>query len=290
MQCRNCSGNEFKKTESGNYRCAYCSTLFYEEKLQSSGKPGFSLRSSIAFFIGAVLIISVSFTTVFFYQSRNKSSAVNSSSSTANGATFSAENFPDPEGKVLSVDVIPDLIGNHYFLAVCQNTGKVAINAPHVIVRLFSGDRKVGSGSGYAFMSDLNPGEITPVLILIQKPPAYTRFESEYKAEKPFIIPENGVFEKRFSAELSDVILKPGDIGNLYRLRGRIKNTGIYGAKFVQVAAILYDRGGKVIGYDSTFINEKLLKPGDFDLFEMNIIRLCGKPERYRLFYYGTVE
>ncbi len=290
MQCRNCSGNEFRKTESGNFKCAYCGTLFYEEKLKSFSRHRFRPGYLIAVFAGAVLIISASFISVFFYQSRSSSATVNGSSGTVNGTIYTAENFPEPEGKVLSVDLIPDVIGNHYFLVMCQNTGKVAINAPHVVVRLYSGDRKVGSGSGYAFMSELNPGEVSPVLVLIQKPPAYTRFETEYKAEKPFIFPENGVFQKRFVAELSDVVLKPGEVGNQFRLTGRIKNSGIHGAKFVQVAAVLYNSTGKVVGYDSTFINEKLLKPGDFDLFDMHIIRLCGKPERYRLFYYGTVE
>lgn len=289
MQCRNCSGNEFRKTESGNYKCAYCGTLYHEEKTGGSKGPGARKSLLIAASAAAILFTGGIIMSLFIFKGGSSPEGTGNKTGVENGVTFTAGNFPEPEGKVLSVDVIPDSIGNHYFLAMCQNTGKVAINAPHVTVRLYSGERKVGSGSGYSFMSDLNPGEITPVLILIQKPPAYTRFETEYNADKPFIIPGNGVFEKRFTGEFSDVQMKQ-DYGNFYRLKGRIKNTGALGAKFVQVAAVLFDQGGKVIGYDSAYISEKVLKPGYDDLFDMQIVRISGKPDHYKLYYYGTVE
>jgi len=48
MQCRNCSGNEFRKTAGGNYKCGYCGTLYYEEKEQSNLAAKFSRKAVLS--------------------------------------------------------------------------------------------------------------------------------------------------------------------------------------------------------------------------------------------------
>ncbi|HPF05318.1 MAG TPA: FxLYD domain-containing protein [Spirochaetota bacterium] len=294
MQCRNCSGNEFRKTVSGNYKCVYCGTLYHEERFKHPEKFNFKSRYVITAVTSAIILL-VLILTVFMLSEDTKNRSANPPgkivSRQENGVRFSAGEIPEPEGAVLSVDVIPDSIGNHYFLALCRNTGKVSVRAPHVTVRLYSANNvKIGSGSGYSFMNNLNPGETTPVLILVQKPPKYSRFETEYTAELPFVIPENGVFEKRFTGEISDVALKMTGGGTSYKLKGSIKNTSDYNAKYVQVAAVIYNSSDKAIGYGSAFISEKVLKPGDFDLFNMYITTVAGKPDHYKLYYHGMVQ
>lgn len=290
MQCRNCSGNEFRKTETGNFKCVYCGTLYHEEKY-SIKKTGLAKSSILITSVSSVVIILAIIIILTVFKKEKSISPDEKTVNADNGVTFTAENMPEPEGAVLSVDMIPDSIGNHYFLALCKNTGRVAIRSPHVTVRLYSADNtKIGSGTGYAFTNDLNPGEVTPVLILVQKPAEYRRFETEYTAEYPFVIPENGVFEKRFKGEISDVTLKMAGFGTSYKLKGNIKNTSEYNAKFVQVAAVIYNSSGNAIGYGSAFISEKVLKPGESDFFDMYITTVAGKPDHYKLYYDGMVD
>ncbi|HOP62101.1 MAG TPA: FxLYD domain-containing protein [Spirochaetota bacterium] len=296
MQCRNCSGNEFRKTASGNYKCVYCGTLYYEE---SSGRRVRTVdRGKLLLAVSAASAVIVVVALVFILMNAQnggtgpeKAVSTGQHAYTENGSSFTAEDLPDPRGEVLSIDVIPDIIGNHYFLAICKNTGEVAVRTPHVTVRLYSGNgSKIGSGSGYAFMNDLNPGEVTPVLILIRKPPEYSRFETEYTAELPFVIPENGVFVKRFKGEISDASLKRSGSEHSFRLKGKIRNSGDYGAKFVQVAAVIYNSEGKGIGYGTDYVSEKLLRPGESDFFDIYLTTVAGKPDHYKLYYYGMAQ
>lgn len=290
MQCRNCSGNEFRQTKTGNFKCSYCSTLFYEET-KSNSSP--DLQGLKKFMIPAAGLIIITFSVIaislFNLKSRSKGEI---SSFSGNGSTFTnEEKLPPPAGEIFSVDVLPDSIGNVYFLAMCRNTGKTAINRPEVTIRLLSEkSEKVASGKGYAFADRLNPGEITPVYILVTNCPAYNKYETDFTPELPYIIPDGGVFRKNFSGEFSEVSLKQTDSYNNHKLRGKIKNTSEYDAKYVQVAAILYDKNDKAAGYGSAYISEKILKPGSFDFFEIYLTTVTSVPEYYKLYFDGNVD
>lgn len=288
MQCRNCSGNEFKQTKSGNYKCSYCSTLYYTESKKSIFPQLPHLKKNIIP-SAAVLIV---LTLIFIVLSINKKTEKTDISNSGNGSTFSnGEKLSPPSGEIVSVDAIPDSIGNVYFLAMCRNTGKVALNRPEIIIRLLSENgEKLASGKGYAFIDRLNPGSITPVYILVTNCPAYKKYETDFKPELPFVIPEGGIFKKTFSGEFIEVSLKQTDSYNNHKLRGKIKNTSEYDAKYVQVAAILYDKNDKAVGYGSAYISEKILKPGAFDFFEIYLTTVTSVPEYYKLYFDGNVE
>jgi len=287
MQCRNCSGNEFKQTKSGNYKCSYCSTLYYEES-KTDSLPQLLRLKKFVIPAAALAVLIISFIIISLI-SRGTKPEVNTD---GNSSTFNNEQkLPPPAGEIISVDAIPDSIGNVYFLAMCRNSGKVAINKPEVTIRLLSEkNEKIASGKGYAFIDNLNPGEITPVYILVTNCPAYKKYETDFAPELPFIIPEGGVFTKKFAGEFTDVSLKQTDSSNNHKIWGKITNTSHYVAKYVQVAAVLYDKNDKAIGYGSTYINEKLLEPGSFDFFEIYLTTVTAEPEYYKLFFEGNVN
>ncbi len=286
MQCKNCSGNEFKTTPSGNFKCSYCSTLYYEETKKAHFHLPLNLKK-IAIPVFGILIIAV--IAVIISQSSNQPAA---DEDKINNYTFiNEQKLPDPQGEILSVDPIPDVIGNVYFLVMCRNSGKTAIMKPEVTIRLLSDkNEKLASGKGYAFIDNLNPGEITPVYILVTNCPKYAKYETDFTPELPFIIPEGGVYSRKFSGEFIDVTMKQTDSYNNQKIRGKIKNISEYDAKYVQVAAILYDKNDKVAGYGSTYITEKILKPGSFDFFEIYLTTVTEKPEYYKLFFDGSVD
>jgi len=288
MQCKNCSGNEFKETRSGNFKCSYCGTLYYEESKNTVlNNP--HRRKNILIYASAFVIFVIISIIIFSYRTviLKSDETVNT-----NNSTFTnEEKLPEPAGEIITVDAIPDSIGNVYFLAMCRNTGKVAINRPEVTLRLISEKgEKIASGKGYAFMDRLNPGEITPVYILVTNCPQYQKYETDFTPELPFIIPEGGIVSKRFNGEFIDVSLKQSDSYNNHKIRGKIKNISKYNAKYVQAAVILYNKNDKAVGYGSTYISEKSLKPGDFDFFEIYLSTVLEKPEYYKLFFDGNVD
>lgn len=290
MQCRNCSGNEFKQTKTGNFKCSYCSTLYYEEA-KSNLRPDLQGLKKFMIPLTGLIILTFSVIAISLFNLKSKPEGEISSFS-SNGSTFTnEEKLPPPSGEIFSVDALPDIIGNVYFLAMCRNTGKTAINKPEVTIRLLSEKgEKVATGKGYAFADRLNPGEITPVYILVTNCPAYNKYETDFTPELPFVIPEGGVFKKTFSAEFSEVSLKQTDSYNNHKIRGKIKNSSQYDARYVQVAAILYGKNDKAVGYGSTYISEKILKPGNFDFFEIYLTTVTAVPEYYKLYFEGNVD
>jgi len=287
MQCKNCSGNEFIKTKSGNFRCSYCSTLYYEEsKINIIDQ----LRERKKIILPAIVVLTVIASISILFTMEDD--ATKTDNNNVNNYTFTnEEKLPDPAGEIVSVDAIPDSIGNVYFLAMCRNTGKVSLNRPEITIRLLSStNEKVGSGKGYSFVDKLNPGEITPVYILVTNCPEYQKYEIDFTPELPYIIPEGGVFSKKFTGEFTEVSMKQTDSSNNHKIRGKIKNNSQYDAKFVQVAAILYDENDKAIGYGSTYISEKILKPENFDFFEIYLTTVTAKPEYYKLYFDAIVD
>lgn len=290
MECRNCTGNEFKKTLSGNYKCLYCGTLYYEERIKKQiRKNRLPLAATAA---AVILIISALIAYFSLYSDSNETSYSKSDESGGTHYLFNkTENLPEPSGEIISLEQIPDSIGSMYFLALYKNTGKVALRKPQVTVRLFSEtDEKIATGSGYGFKKNLNPGEETPVYILVRKCPPFTRYETVHTPDYPYIIPEEGIFKNSFRAEITHTTLKQGSMKNAYILNGRIYNRSSHNAKFVQVAVIIYNRDQKAIGYTSAYINEKNLEPGDYDLFRLNIYNLQDKPDHYKIYYDGNID
>lgn len=289
MQCRNCSGNEFRKTSSGNYKCSYCGTLYYPERKSSTAMK----MPRNAFLTAAAVILIVLGAVVLVLQKPCGKGDTETRPATGNGDyTFAnIEKLPEPAAEVLSVDAIPDVIGNMYFLVMCKNTGNVAIRKPHVTIRLFSDkNKKIATGSGYSFADNLNPGDETPVYVLVRDCPEYSRHETDFTPELPYIIPEKGVFKKVFSAEITETSLRPGPYSGSFKIRGKIFNRSSYTGNYVQAAVVLYNKSRKVIGYGSSFISEKKLRPGDFDFFEISFHSLEENPDHYRIFYYGRPD
>jgi|GEM_PF-1536781 len=308
MECKNCSGNDFKITSTGNYKCKYCGTLYYEERRKVPRVKVKNFRRRILI-ISAVVGLLVTASLILYvglekeesseWSRDEKTTEVPDRESNSDKTwgtegivTYKSDVRDEPlEGKVLSSHPIRDSIGNIYFVAIVKNTGKAALRKPLVLVRLYSGKgEKLDTGRGYGFKDGLNPGEKTPVYILIKDYPKYSSFKTVYTPEKPFIVSEDGILKKKFKGEVSSVTLKKGNIGTSYRVLGRIKNKSLMPASYVKVAAVLYNKKNEAIGYGTGYIGEKLLQPGDSDNFKIYITTVKGKPDHYDLYHEGMLK
>lgn len=290
MQCRNCSGNEFRKTVSGNFKCSYCGTLYYEEKKPFHALMKISRKAAVSAGAGVLVLTLILLLAVIKPCGNSDSGPVSGTADSTN--TFNnVEDHYEPSAELIRTDLIPDTIGNLYFLVICRNIGKVAIRQPQLTVRLFSSEnKKVATGTGYGLAANLNPGEETPVYVLVKDCPQYTRYEIDFKPELPYIIPDGGVFKKIFTAEIAEAAVKPGPYEATYIARGKIINRSQYIGSYVQVAVVLYDKDDRTMGYGSTYINEKRLRPGDFDFFEVTFYGISITPDHYKIFYNGGAD
>lgn len=290
MQCRNCSGNEFSQTGGGNFKCSYCGTLFYEEKKVPGRSLNLSRKAAISAGAGALFIAVI--VLVIVTKQYGSKGGEQITDATGSGDIFNnVQSLDAPSAEVTGVDLIPDTIGNLYFLVMCRNNGKAAIRLPYVTVRLFSAkNEKVATGTGYALSDNLNPGDETPVYILVKNCPEYARYEIDYKPELPYIVPEGGVFRKRFTAEITGAVVKSGPYEGTYTASGKIINRSNYTGSYVQVAVLLYDKQNKAIGYGSNYISEKKLKSGDYDFFDIVFYGIDSAPDHYRIFYHGGAD
>lgn len=290
MQCRNCSGNDFRKTASGNFKCSYCGTLYYEERKSVHARIKISRQAAVSAGAG-VLVFTLILLFVVIKPCGNSDNGPVPGTADSTNTFNNVEEHYEPSAELIRTDLIPDNIGNLYFLVICRNTGKVAIRQPQLTVRLFSSkNEKVATGTGYGLAANLNPGDETPVYILIKDYPEYARYEIDYKPELPYIIPDGGVFKKVFTGEIAEAVVKPGPYEATYIARGKIINRSQYTGGYVQVAVVLYDSNGRASGYGSTYINEKKLKPGDYDFFEVTFYSIESRPDHYKIFYSGGAD
>ncbi len=319
MQCRNCSGNDFRETSTGNYKCQYCGTLYYEEKRKSPRtvtvapqriNRRFIIISSVVLAAAVAVILPLTlvdknkrenerddFVSKNTWQKDIERNSIPREDFEVKRDNESAgryesvredykESLPSPQGKIVSTGPIRDSIGNIYFLCIVENNGSVSLRQPLVTVRLFSkSGEKLDTGKGYAFKNVLNPGERTPVYILIKDYPKYESYKAEYSPEKPYVIPPGGIVDKKFSAGISDVKMNKGDFGSSYKVSGRIKNTSGKAGSYVKVGVVLYDKINSVIGYGTAYTGERILKPGDADNFKIYITTVNGIPDHYDLYY-----
>jgi len=150
--------------------------------------------------------------------------------------------------------------------------------------------QEIASKVGYASMSYLKPGEISPFSVLFSKddaPPSFARYVIEVRSSK-------ADFQPGYTYRDLSVLPNPQARQDQYgfmKISGRVRNTGGQAAKFVQIYAVFYDQQGMVVGLASSYAeaaNDAPLAAGAEARFEVQGIVFSGVPARYRLFAEGS--
>lgn len=294
MQCKQCSSHDFKKISDSVFRCNYCGTNYYNDgTLVPGGVPsaaGTMNRNRNALIMGAVVALTVTFgATVFIFMgssSRPTSPAVSGGQKQGQPdkpiefGPEAVQNKPKPTGSFTRIAEIPDSIGNVYFMGIYKNTGESVMQKPMVTMVLYSADgRKVAAGNGYAIRETLQPGEETPVIVLVNKPPKYARYEAKSEPEAPY-----GVPRERPKMAFRNVVMKQG-VYSGYVITGEIVNKDRKDARWVNTMALLIDRDNRIIGGGTGYLAEKSLKAGDYSPFHIDVTTVKGTPRSFRIDY-----
>lgn len=187
---------------------------------------------------------------------------------------------PSPRAEICSMAVLPDSIGNVYFAGTYKNTGSTAIGYPMVSVVLYSSaDIKVAAGRGYTIRHILYPGEETPIIILVQHPPKYTRHVFSVKSDTAS--PLN--IARRPKLRFRNTSIKKGQYGE-YILNGEIINIDKDSARHINVIALINNAAGKIIAHGTDYIKEDSIQPKDYSPFQVRFYTKAT-PDSYRLDY-----
>lgn len=181
--------------------------------------------------------------------------------------------------EVTALTPIADSIGNIYFIGLYRNTGEATITQPRVEVSLWSADKRLlKTATGYAVRHSLEKGETTPIKVLVEHYPPYAEATTA-------VHPDREIYPRRRpKLALGDIRLERGRYSG-YRVTGTVQNQDAAAARYVQVIALLYDEGDRIVGMDSRFLAQTLLPPGQSSPFAVEVTQVRGRPVRTQLDY-----
>jgi hypothetical protein len=178
-----------------------------------------------------------------------------------------------------------------WFFGQVRNDGSVARESIELRVNLLDADgHEIASTVGYASMSYLKPGEISPFSVLFTKDDQAASF-AQYTIE---VRSTKADFKPGYTYRELSILPSPQARQDQYgfiKISGRVRNDGGQAAKFVQIYAVFYDQQGNVVGLANTFAeeaNDAPLAAGAEARFEVQGIIFSGTPARYRLFAEGS--
>jgi eukaryotic-like serine/threonine-protein kinase len=181
-----------------------------------------------------------------------------------------------------------------WFFGEVRNDGSAARESIEVRVNLFdAAGQEIASKVGYASMSYLKPGEVSPFSVLFSKDDAPPSFD-QYKQYKIEVRSSKADFKPGYTYRDLSVLPSPQARQDQYgfiKISGRVRNDGEQPAEFVQIYAVFYDQQGLVVGLTNSFAetaNDAPLAAGADARFELQGIIFSGVPARYRLFAEGS--
>lgn len=284
LHCKNCGGTDLKEIAPGRLQCAYCGTVQKKKDAQKTKAPSnIAISRKLIPVIAAVVVVAAASIIVFSLlrqQPGEKGTATVPGDSTTS-KSYQSDNVelaPRPEGEFSNISAVPDSIGNIYFMGIYKNTGKIALRKPEVSIVLFDeNDRKIAAGRGFGQHNFLLPRERTPVKILIQKAPEYTRYEVVHEPDTPFSTKQShgkiGVQNGKLTQDRYN-----------YIITADVYNRDTVPLQYVNVRAVLFDDEGMITGMGDAYVSEKKLQPGDYSPIRIQIHTVKNPPRSFELF------
>lgn len=157
---------------------------------------------------------------------------------------------------------------------VTNNTNKIVqfvkINA---ILRNDAGQIVDGDYS-YTTIDTLAPGMISPFLIIFDKPPVWSSYETTVTWSTT----------TRAPIQLATSNIETyWDSSNAYHVRGVVSNQTGSQRTFVKVFVTMYDVSDKIIGVDYDYIDPLTIEAGQSAPFDVSVYFWNGKPDRSRV-------
>ncbi len=298
LRCKNCSGSDLKPFPGhpNLVKCSFCGTTYL---LDSSGNIQKEKEQNFLFpknkliwiigIVGVLIVIGFLFLTLaskpsdsISHQSMVEPVAVttspaNNSSSVVKPANIEEENPNDYKGEIVKINHFKATEDTVYYIALYKNTGNKLLNKPQIQINFYDeNDNPVDTETGYGYKYTLQPGDQTGVIVLSKRKNQLARSEILHFPQKASYVPEE------VNLKVSNTKLMKGKFIK-YEMIGEIENVDTRDAEFVSANAVLLDEKEMPISMSSTYINAKILKPGQKSLFKINFSIISGTPKSYFL-------
>ncbi|MCC6275293.1 MAG: hypothetical protein IT569_05520 [Leptospiraceae bacterium] len=190
-------------------------------------------------------------------------------------------------GEVLSLNPVPDSIGNIYFLGFCQNTGNRSIHYGKVTVRLFdAGKKELTSSFGYCDRKQLMKGEKTPVKVLVQKAPKFASYSASISSDNL-----TSTDNELPVLQLTNTKLSPGQWKGSYQITGMAKNTSSKPIAYATIIGVTMNSKNKIISVDNAYIGKKNMGPSETIEFRIPVHIANGEiPKTFEVNYDGALK
>ena len=173
--------------------------------------------------------------------------------------------IPAPAPTALPADVVLlGLLSEHNFtdnfnvLTIAgevRNDSPVSVGRSRITATFYDlSGAVIGTAAGETMLDVIAPGQISPFLITLSRPPALSSYSVRAIAQPANTdsVPQLSVVEvKRFE-----------DNAGFLHIKGQVSNVGATISKRTKVAAVLYGRDGRVINVGFTYVHPPNLVPG----------------------------
>ena len=282
LRCLSCGAPDYSVADDrGVHRCEYCHGTYRTSQLRGTrplpgGLAGRNAGRAVAVVLAAVgVFVSIGFVSWLWHGSRpSRIGAV-----PASNATFDvAGNDVTPTAEFAFHRRRGGPLGSGYLLGVVTNTSPVPLVVAQVIAVLHDDKGKeIRTYSGFAGISDLGPGESSPVSIWLMSPPKYASITYETRVMKAFSPPKRA---EKLRVELGEPELnRSGD----YVFRGVVFNDGDRPAESVRVEVVAYDGAGKILNFGNSFTKSRRVMPNDSSECDDVRLDIDEKPARFEV-------
>ncbi len=193
----------------------------------------------------------------------------------------------EPAAELEPLNVVETVTKNGYALGFLENTGPVPIEKPRVDLTFYDeAGRSLGTAFGYATFDLVEPGERTPIKVLLKPyPHRWVRYDQKLTVRAPY------VKTKRLAKlEVVDQSLSKRPYGTSMEALVKVRNADAAPVKFIEATVVLYDGQAKPIEISSGYVKPKPLAPGEEG--EAKVLLLPkgdASPLRWQVFLDATV-
>ena len=175
-----------------------------------------------------------------------------------------------------------------YAAGAAVNRGNAPAGEVHVAVSLLSASGKVAAKGSLneSNMWYVPPGGKYPFLVVLPTAPQQWK-DVKVEFDAQLYSPEQ-LHKPYWNLKVDKVAGQaPQGAYPNFRYSGRVTNTGPQRARMVQVIAITYDAGGKVLDVSSAYVEFEYLNPGQDAPFQLMFKNIKSAPARYEILAEG---
>lgn len=296
FQCPSCGASVPPSGREGQpLMCPYCNTLFSPEKSRqpaTTPHPFFTLRYWVGCLLMTLFVLWFAGDELFL-STRKELPALDSPQRLPSAAGADAPSGPAPTPERATTpqakqeyplasfvyhSTFVTQLSSTWILGEVTNISKIPIAPPQVVaILLDENGKEMQTFRGYPPTNRLEPGEKSPIMIVLDHPPKYQSLAFETTARKAdtWFQPADGL-----TLEPNPTRQKQ----SLATLEGKIRHQGDRPAQNIRVLGVAYAADGRVLSLSTSVATPSSLQPGEYARYQLTLVLPKERPTRTEAF------